>query len=221
MVNVSTDKLLKSLGEYYQKGEYQKGVDTLLQNKSQLDAESFHFYLGNFFLKKGEIGAGRYNLEKAKLEGFNHSILENNIGFAKSQVVLRDFDGPDNPLGYLQSKVLSLGGEQILLACLLGLFLTFVLRKIQFIKSKAMVITLLLLSLLPVPLKYLYIDKIQFAIVLKSSTIHEGPSRIFTKIGELYGGEKLLISDYNEGWAYVKKPEYLNGWIKLEDLGLY
>ena len=86
MADTSTKDILKTLKVSFEQSNYKNGINTLLDKKNELPQDVFHFYLGNLYLKQGDLGAGRYNLQKAKKLGYQHQIVENNIKYVEAKV---------------------------------------------------------------------------------------------------------------------------------------
>jgi uncharacterized protein YgiM (DUF1202 family) len=68
--------------------------------------------------------------------------------------------------------------------------------------------------------KQFYLSKIKTAISLDVVEIHEGPSKVFAKIGSVRAGEKVLVGEENNEWIYISYPRSLNGWIDKNKVGI-
>ena len=65
MTDTNTNPQPKSVEELYLSGDLEAAIDLALSQKSQMEPGHFHYNLGSLYLKKGDLGAARLNLEKA------------------------------------------------------------------------------------------------------------------------------------------------------------
>lgn len=220
MANTSTNDILKTLKVSFEQSNYKNGITHLLEKKSELPQDVFHFYLGNFYLKQGELGAGRYNLEKAKSLGYRHSILENNIKFVEGRVAEKGVGFTQDTYSKAVSTASNLSFEYFVLASLILFSFILFLRKIKTIKNNVITIVFLVFAFLPIGIKSYLLHGVNVGIVLKEIKLYDGPSKIFSDIRDLPAGTKLILGQNSEGWLYVQYPVELSGWVEAKDLGL-
>ena len=81
-------------------------------------------------------------------------------------------------------------------------------------------ILVLLLALTPILFSW-YLKGQNEAIVLQDAKTYEGPSQIYTTMGELKAGSKIIVGKVYNGRYFVEHPRAFAGWVKKEDLGLW
>lgn len=221
MADSSMKDILKTLKVSFEQSNYKNGINSLLEKKAEIPADTFHFYLGNLYLKQGDLGAGRYNLEKAKKLGYDHQILENNIKFVEGKVAeYGNFRSEE-----ISSKVVETAMGMplqldILIACVLVLVIL-ICKKLKVITTHSIFIGLLILALIPLGFKTAALSGLREAVVLKDAKLYDGPSKVFSDIKDLPGGVKVLLGSESDGWFFIEYPRQLNGWILAEDIGIY
>ena len=89
-----------------------------------------------------------------------------------------------------------------------------------FEKSIKSLIISLIISLIPFTGYFMFKDYAH-AIILKTTQMREGPSEAFDEMGSIEPGLKIIIGKSDTGWVLIKHPEYLSGWVKADDLGIY
>ena len=70
MEKVKANEWVENLKKLYVEAEYKSAEDKMRQNKAAYSEGVYHYNLGTLHIKKGEIGLGRYGLEKALAHGF-------------------------------------------------------------------------------------------------------------------------------------------------------
>ena len=78
--------------------------------------------------------------------------------------------------------------------------------RFKFLESKIRRVFLILLVCTPLLFHTFYLNKIDFAIVLKNSQVYEGPSKIYSKVFELEEGSKILLSKKSGNWYLIASP---------------
>lgn len=215
MENDSTNNLLKEMESSYLTGDFAKSQEILLKARDTISDGMFHYNLGTLLAKKGELGAARYNLEKAKKLGFSYPGLEKNL-----QVTVKKIEGT---VGTYRSSIISevtsvsLYSVMLLSVCL-WVVVCF-LKRANKLNWKSFVL-FSLLSFSPYLIKSFYIDEsYKVAINIKSINIYEGPSEIYSVIKEVSEGNKLIIGKSHEEWLLISWPIELAGWVKRSDIG--
>jgi hypothetical protein len=221
MANNSMTNILKSVEELYLKKQYDEALDALLKHKDSFDSGLFHYNLGSVYLKMGNVGAARYNLEKSKDSGFSLGLVNKNINIIKQNVNVVGLEKSDSiyeqAIGFSINKSSYLVGTVFLLCAIVVLLLA-IFKKI---KSWSIIIGLLLFLSIPVSLKVFVDKRFDRAVALRDLSLHEGPSKIYEESGEIRAGSKVIIGKSVNGWLFVKYPESVAGWVKRDDVGLF
>lgn len=221
MPDTSTDQLLKSLESNYVKGEYDKALDLLLENRNLFDSGLYHFNLGTLYIKKKDYPIGRFHLEKSLKDGFYTKELKKNLSTVKT---ILERGGAVDPMsgegGFIRTmKELPESYYFLATGFVLLLWSLLLVKKIPL--RKTLMTLLFIISFLPFGFKKLYLSQFNFGIVLKDSEVREGASRIYEVSNTIAGGSKVMIKNPESEWIYIQYPIYYAGWIKKEDLGLY
>lgn len=214
------DQILKNAEELYLNKEFDAATDLILESKDLLDPALFHFNLGSLYLKREKLGPARLHLEKAKKEGFAYPMLWKNLSYINGQPQIVD---PSKSRDNLE--VLSVTYKETSMdVFLMGTLLVFALSLFCFRKSMYGLRTLaftFILGALPLSFKF-YLEKNQdFAVVLNSTRVFEGPSSIYTDLGEVSQGSRVIVSKLTDGWFYIVSPKEFQGWAKQKDLAIY
>lgn len=221
-----TDKSIESTAkisfeELYLKKDYKGAANYLLQNKQQFDSGIFHYNLGTVYSKQGDFAAARFHLEKAIKEGYINSSSLNNLTYVKGQLQVDDLSTSSNLPDQLMNSALAIPPTAYLSLSLVFLLCGISLLKTKKLRRKLSMALFALLIAAPVVFSNLYLDKINYAVAFKDVPLYEGPSKIFAEKGQIKAGSKIILSDFKEGWFYVKFPISLTGWINKDQLGLY
>jgi len=220
MTNNNTATALKSVQQHYIKKEYSEAIDDLFKLKDKIDNGLFHYNLGSLYIKEGNLGAARYNLEKSKSLGFKNGIVKKNIEFIQSRPEVVGLQKSDHYFESTLHFITETSTRNISITCLLIaiLILSYVIIRKMWHSTRLAVFTLLLL--VPVGLKFYSTQVWRQAVILKDANILEGPSKVFEASGKLSSGSKVIISREHMGWYFVRYPMNYSGWVKREMLGL-
>lgn len=179
-----------------------------------------YYNLGTLNLKKGDMAAGRYYLELAKKFNFNSSMVAHNLSVAKKTLEVKEIGLEENFFDRGVNLALETPGTTYLTITLLLTLVSLLLWRRRFIRKKLIVLVLFLLSAFPICFYQFYLSNIKFAVSLDVNEIYEGPSGIFSKIGSVRPGEKILIGEEINDWVYISYPKSLNGWVNKSKLGI-
>lgn len=210
-----------SFEELYLKKDYKGAANYLLQNKQQLSSGIFHYNLGTVYSKMGDYPAARFHLEKAVKEGYINSSSLNNLTYVKSQLQVDDISTSTNLPDELMNIALTIPPAAYFSFSLILLLLGITLVKSKKLVKKTSMAFFIVLIATPFLFSQYYLDKINYAVAFKDVPVFEGPSKIFAEKGKVKAGSKIILSDYKEGWFYIKFPISLAGWISKDQLGLY
>jgi hypothetical protein len=218
MVDTNIEELLKS---QYLKGNYDEAIKKLIISKKDFHPGQFHFLLGTLYVKKGNYAAGRYNLEKSLNEGYINTKVLHNLVTTKAQLAIDDLSTSPYFYDKTINFALDIPSQAYFSLSLVFVFIVLILRRLKFFKRKLILVLVLLISFTPMGIKYFYVDKINYAINLENTTIHEGPSKIFPESGKLKAGTKFVIGERDGDWFLIKNPINIAGWIQKEGIAIY
>lgn len=220
MMNTSINEVLKSLETLYIDGKNNEARDLLVQHKNKLDPGLFHYNYGTLLIKSGNTAAGRFHLEKALQSGYSNSKTKNNLKVVKESLQVNDISTSEVFVDQLVNTSKQLPNEAFLSMTLILILLILLGYKFSIVKNKILLSAGLLICLLPLCVKYGYLDTKELVVSLKDTVIYEGPSSIYEKKGELKAGSKVVIGEKRRKFYYIDAPEFLAGWVKKADLGI-
>lgn len=216
--NTSTQSM--PLETLYINKDYEKSITELLKQKAQYPLGQFHYILGTLYIKKGDLGAGRYNLEKAIKEGNLDNKVLHNLDIVKQQIASKDLDSSNSFYDKALNYSLEIpDGLYLSFTLLLGLFFLIQLFRKKFDFKKGFVLGIFI-SLIPLAIHQFYLSNIKYAILLKEVPIYEGPSSIFPTKANLKEGSKIIVGEKKDQWFFIKGPIELSGWVKDDNLAI-
>lgn len=216
MKDNSIEMNLKSLEPLYLEGKWNELIDSLNNMKAQLPTGLYHYNLGTALVGRGDVGAGRYHLEKAMQEGFYNNLAINNINTIK-QGLPQVYESKLNQYYWKAVEVpkdIYYGSSLILLSALL----IYIFKKRTITKLR--LFTFLVLLTIPSMFAFFGISNLEQAITLTEIAVHEGPSKIYKQKNSIVPGMKIIVEKKGDNWFFVKYPEVYTGWVDKEMLGL-
>jgi hypothetical protein len=219
MKNISMNELSKSLESLYLGGKYSEYQKLLLEHKSQFSPSTFHYNLGTCLTKMGNAAAGRFHLEKSLRLGQVDSKVFYNLQTAKEMLQVHDLDSSPVMFDRMLSYSLDLPSSVYLMMTLVLLVISLLIVRVKVLAKKWLPL-LLIVSVFPILLSTLYLDRMSFAITLKESPLREGPSKVFSEFRKLPAGSKVVIGEHRKEWFFIKLPRSLSGWIHKDSLGI-
>lgn len=211
--------VISNLESFYQSGKYEEGIKFLSNHRSEFDPGIYHYNLGTFHAKNGELALGRFHFEAAKDLGFKNSMLQHNLEVIKYDLKINGIEEPSNFENWILNFSDNVSHDVLLSFFLFFLFLSiFIFNKF---KSLAFPILFLLISLVPLGVKEILKKKFTKAVVVNESSLYDGPSEIYEEIGDLPKGLKLYMSlRRDESWYFIEYPEPYRGWVNYSKLNL-
>lgn len=215
MNDTNTLEILKSLEGLYLEGRYSEALELLDKKRDIFSSEIFYFNYGTILGRMGDLGAGRYYLEKARFENLFSTETQNNLNYVVSRLDLEDLTNSSSFFDRSLDLFLSFPPSFYLLLSFL-LLLTFLLyRYWKGIRSLWLNIALLVVCFVPYLFSYV-LSGHNVGIVVEDFQIRQGPSSIYDDSGLLPAGAKIIVGREYNGWHFVKRPSFYTGWIKEE-----
>jgi hypothetical protein len=211
----------QSFEQLYLNKDFKGAADFLLKNKQLFSSGNFHYNLGTTYSKIGDNAAARYHLEKAVQEGYVNSSSINNLKFVKSKLDVEDINSSTSIIDQTMNFATTMPISAYSVASVVLLLVFFFLLRFKKVVSYTRLLSLLLFALLPMIFYFSIVMHLHPAIVFKDIPLQEGPSKIFAEKGKIKAGAKIIVSDFKDGWFFVKHPENLVGWVTKDQLGLY
>ena len=219
MAHHNIPELTKSLADLYANQRYQEFIDQLLNAKTALSSEIYHYNLGTAYLKTGQTAAARYHLEKARQEAPLLPEVDKNLTTAINQLNVQSIEESRYFTDNVLQQTLRMPHELALtLTLLISIVLVALLRRK---KIQRLAFTLgLAIALCPFALSLIVRRHYQQAILLESAFSHEGPSRSFEASSELPPGTCVIIKKTHQHWPRIVAPTHLAGWVERKKLGI-
>ena len=221
MANDSTQDILKAAQDSYLKEDFQNSLKIIRENKDSLDAGLFHYNLGSIYLKMNDFGPARFHFEKAKDEGFNYPMLWNNLEYIKLQPGVSDASSSKHIEEALIAKTMDIPLSFFLIFFLVGLSTLLLMIRRKWLENKLVILIAAAVVIIPGVFRYSYKEGHSFAVALKDSRVHEGPSKIYPDYGKINAGSRIVVGRFYDDWYYIVSPSDRAGWVQKSDLGFY
>ena len=125
----------KSLEQYYQTKDFDKGIKWLLNNKDSYPLGQFYYNLGVLYTKQGDLAAGRYNFEKAIKEGYLTTSVYHNLEIAKSNLNVKELSNSQSLSDKVNDQLLSAPLDFYLIGSLFLIVIFSVLKRVNIIQK--------------------------------------------------------------------------------------
>jgi hypothetical protein len=212
--DTTIDHVLKTFERYYHQKEYDKALQTLLQEGHALPSGLKHYNLGTIYGEINEWPLARYHLLQAEREGYANQQLVNNLKLVEGKLEIDRWEQPLNGMDYLvKGSALVAGNLLVSLSLLILIAGLMLLRRTRQLWK---MLTLVLLVALPLLFSW-WVSSWPWAVVLKTDVLQAGPSSIFSQQGEVPAGI-LIISRRDGDWSNIIYPSRFSGWIKHSSL---
>lgn len=215
MEDLSTNSVLKSLESHYQQGKFLEAIELLEKNKSIFDPALYHFNLGTTYAKSEQYSLSRLHLEKALSLGADPIKTNTNINFVIQKLGLELVESKLSPVDkFLHS---SQAYQFNMYATISLVFIIIYLVFYKKMKNHIWRAFFLMLCLMPLALRFFFLQDRIRGIVIETSQLKEGPSEVFNNISEVPKGLKIIINQSRDGWSFISSPQDYIGWIKDEE----
>jgi len=221
MKDHSTQDILKAAQGYYLKGEFENSLKIIRQNKDNLDSGLFHYDIGSIYLKMNDFGPARYHLEKAKKEGFSYPMAWNNLNYIKLQPGVIDPTQSKDWREYTTANIMDIPFSFYFAFFMVGMCLFLFLLKKKWIENKTLILLYFVLFTTPLIFRYSYENGHNYAVTMRDTRVHEGPSKIYSDFGKISAGSRVVVGRFYDNWYYIVSPSERSGWVQKSDLGFY
>jgi hypothetical protein len=206
--DTTIDDVLKTFETYYVQKDYAKALGFLESHEKDISPGLWHYNLGTVFAQMNKYPEARYHLLKAQRQGLsnksvqvNKELVESKLEVAKYERSISTTDHLYRAGMYLSDGILSTLGLLFILAAIWSM------RKKSFLTLSGFglaIATILGLNW--------WMKSWPLQIVIKPQIIREGPSSIFSEVGELPVGI-LVIATEKGGWKKIFYPSRYTGWV--------
>lgn len=218
--------------EAYNKGQYQKAVDSYLEiiDNGQHSAE-LYYNLGNAYYKLNQIAPSIYYYEKALLLNPNDPEIKNNLGYAQNMTLDAIDQMPKTGLSKIYDSLIGfLSFDQWAYSAIVFIIL-FVLLYIAYHyfryssrKRSAFVLSIIsfLLAITSVVFAYLQYNDYKAdrpaIIFAEESSVKSEPNKTSQEAFALHEGTKVNVLDELNDWKKIRIADGATGWIPSEDI---
>lgn len=221
MADSKADEILKQAQQFFVNKDYESALSVIREGKKHLDPGLFHYNLGSIYTKSGDLGAGRFHLEKAKKAGFNYPMLWKNLKYIKNQPQVMDPTKSKDYQEVLVGKVLDVPSSFFIIFSLACLVLLVFLARKSIINIKKFVVLAVLFVLIPPITSFVIKNGYKYAITLKPVRVYEGPSKIYPDFGEVSAGSRVIVGRFHDSWFFLLSPSSISGWVDRTHLAFY
>lgn len=212
--DTTIEPVLKTFEDFYLKKDYPNALLTLQKDGGDLPVGVKHYNLGTVYAQMQHWPDARFHFLMAEKNGFNRPEVSQNLQIAEAKLEITKLEEPLSTTDYLvKYSALATNGIFTSLSLVILVVGLVALKK----TAKPKLVWLFLPAvLLPLCLHF-WIKSWPWAVVMKPSGLHDGPSAIFGSRGELPPG--LLVLAKNKGdWKEIVYPIRYSGWVKANEL---
>lgn len=221
MAESKADQILKQAQQFFVNKDYESALSVIREGKPLLDSGLFHYNLGSIYTKSGELGPGRFHLEKAKKEGFNYPMLWKNLKYIKNQPQIMDPTKSKDLQEVFVGHVLDVPSSFVTIFSLMILVMLLFFYRRSAIKLRAFIVLVVVFSLAPLAGSFAIKRDYRYAITLKPVRVYEGPSKIYPDLGEVAAGSRVIVGRFHDSWYFLMSPSSISGWVDRKNLAFY
>jgi tetratricopeptide (TPR) repeat protein len=226
-VSLSNNAQFMKGNDLYSEKEFDKALEAYTNlTERGIENANLYYNIGNCHIRKNRLGLAILNYKKALRLNSAHKEASNNLQFALS--LTKDKQAEENP-GFITgiwqrvfaffnintAAIVTLILFLIIIADLLIILLrfrhreksipVFVLTVFLFFFVLSMMITIARVSS--------YNSDKPAVLMAESAVGHSGPGDDFSRVFTIHEGMSLSLEEFQKGWALVKLPNGLGGWI--------
>ena len=234
LVSFSND-LLKKAETAYEKREYKKAIESYESLvKDGYVSYKLYYNLGNAYYRNRQLGKAIYNYERAKKLNNDDEDVRNNLALAYTKTIDKIEVKENFFISAVKTNVLSSFttsswawlsiGVCALFFLFLYLFIagpTVVVKRLSFFVSAALLISFFIIYFLGNSAKNAK-EQNNFAIITATQTkVHTEPTAASTSKFGLHEGTRVKIVELNADWVLIKLENGNEGWLRLNDVGVF
>lgn len=208
-----SDEALLKFKKLYLEQDFHEAKKWLSENQDKFDQGVYHYNLGTLEAKKEDFAQARFHFELAHKWGISSNALSKNLNFTKNELGINNFEKAINWKDYWYKAGLGISIDFVWSFFFLLLSIALLGKYFKELR-KIFVLSLIVLGITPLLLKYFYFNQFHYVVSLGHGVIYEGPSKVFSVSTEAPKGAKLLVKDQKEGWLEVLAPVKAVGWIE-------
>ncbi len=233
-VAFGNDLLLKA-EKAYEKREYKKAIETYEELiKDGYASDKLYYNLGNSYYRNNQLGKAIYNYERAKKLNPHDEDIKNNLTLAYTKTIDKIEVKENFFISAVKTNVLSSFstaswgwltiGASFLFFLMMYFFIagsTVLLKRISFFASLVFIIAFFITYFLGNSAKKAK-EENSFAIITAPETkVYTEPTSTATSKFGLHEGTRVRIVELNADWILIKLENGNEGWLRLNDVGVF
>lgn len=230
-----SNDLLKKAEIAYEKREYKKAIESYEELiKDGYVSYKLYYNLGNAYYKNNQLGKAIYNYERAKKLNHQDDDVKNNLTLAYTKTIDKIEVKENFFISAVKTNVLSSFtttswawlsiGASFLFFLFLYLFIagsSVVLKRISFFGALVLLVTFFVVYFLGNSAKKAK-EENSFAIITAPETkVYTEPTSTSTSKFGLHEGTRVRIVELNADWILIKLENGNEGWLRLNDVGVF
>ena len=201
---------MKTFEDFYAKKDYSNALQTLLKLKSEIPTQDWHYNLGTILAKQEKWAEARLHLLKAQDLGFSGHEVSQNLAIVESSLDVEKLEKPVSGIDYGYKAALYLQDGLLTTLSLVIVVVGLLIIKKQ--PSFKRFVLMLGLVLIPMSLNF-WINSWSQGVVMETTVLNDGPSKIFESHGEIPIGVRVIF-DQEDSWLKIVYPSRYQGWVK-------
>lgn len=214
---------MKPFQDLFESKEWIKASQWLENNRLSIENSVYFYNQGVVSYKLNELPLARFYFEKAISEGMEETAVYKNLNSVKQDLGVESIETPSF-FDIAQGNIYSLMSQdtQILIWIVITLIFIFmgIFKKIKtnfyYFGSIVFFVSTSIIYFFVGP-NSKTLSPNEEAIIIKQTSLYEGPSAVFEQLGSLPPGLKVKIEQSKNEWAKIIKPQSVRGWIKIDN----
>jgi tetratricopeptide (TPR) repeat protein len=230
-----SNSLLLKAEKAYENREYKKAIEVYEQLvKDGYVSYQLYYNLGNAYYRNNQLGKAIYNYERAKKINYKDEDIKNNLALAYTKTIDKIEVKENFFISAVKTNVLSSFstkawawlsiGASALFFLFLYLFIagsSVALKRISFFASLVFIIAFFIVYFLGNSAKKAN-EENSFAIITAPETkVYTEPTAASSSKFGLHEGTRVRIVEINADWILIKLENGNEGWLKLNDVGVF
>lgn len=229
------NEMLKKAETAYEKREYKKAIDAYESLiKEGYISYKLYYNLGNAYYRNRQLGKAIYNYERAKKLQHDDEDVKNNLTLAYTKTIDKIEVKENFFISAVKTNVLSSFSTtswawlSISICALFFLFLylfiagpNVVVKRLSFFVSLVFLVSLFIVYFLGNSARNAK-EQTNFAIITSPETkVYTEPTSTSSSKFGLHEGTRVKIVELNADWVLIKLENGNEGWLRLNDVGVF
>lgn len=214
MEDTTIEDVLKTFEAHYAQKDYAKSLEILKTKASAFEKDNWEYNMGTVLARLENFPEARFHLLQAEKLGLSAPGLDQNLLMVEEKLEVPRLEKSLNTQDYAFKAGLVLSEGYFSTLSLLGLIVGILVLKASF--SWKRVVGFFILITAPLALNFWIASLDQF-VAINPATLQEGPSLIFSKVGDIPAGVRI-VGKKDGSWIKILYPSRYSGWVKSSEL---